>query len=244
MIDGIILSFQVFSRIPLKKQVDFSNKNLKIALGFLPILGLLIGSLLGFLLTWVNPKSPLVGGVLALTLYIILTGGLHLDGLADTADGFLSNADPAKILDIMKDSLIGSFGSLTLILYCLFKFAFYASFTDDFVFILAQVSFVSRLSALYVIKKGGLARPGGFGSVMKEALSDYKAFLFNLSLLAVLAYFDWRILPAAFISLIVGESIIRLASKKIKGLTGDLYGATIEINELVALLVYWGLAWI
>ena len=244
MIDGIILSFQVFSRIPLKKQVDFSNKNLKIALGFLPLLGLLIGSLLGFLLTWVNPKSPLVGGVLALTLYIISTGGLHLDGLADTADGFLSNADPAKVLDIMKDSLIGSFGSLTLILYCLLKFSFYASFTDDFVFTLAQVSFVSRLSALYVIKKGGLARPGGFGSVMKEALSDYKAFLFNLLILAVLAYFDWRILSAAFISLIVGEFIIRLASKKIKGLTGDLYGATIEINELVALLVFWGLAWI
>lgn len=244
MIDGIILSFQVFSRIPLKKPVDFSKKNLKIALGFLPILGLLIGSLLGLLLQWVNPKAPLVGAVLVLTLYILLTGGLHLDGLADTADGFLSNADPAKILDIMKDSLIGSFGSLTLIIYCLFKFAFYASFTDDLVLTLAQVSFVSRLSALYVIKKGGLARPGGFGAAMKEALSDYKAFFFNLILLGVLAYFDWKILPVALISLIVGQLLIRLASKKIGGLTGDLYGATIEINELVALLVFWGLTWI
>lgn len=244
MIDGIILSFQVFSRIPLKKPVDFSSRNLKIALTFLPTMGLIIGSLVGLVLKYTTDKSALVGGALGLLFYIVLTGGLHLDGLADTVDGFYSNASPEKILDIMKDSLIGSFGSLALILYCLFKFSLYGSINTNIIFTMAQVSFVSRLSALYVIKMGGLARPGGFGAAMKEALSDYKALLINVLILIVLAIFDWRIVPAAFICFFVAEFLRRLSTKKIKGLTGDIYGATIEVNELVALLVYWGLLWI
>ncbi|MDO5027645.1 MAG: adenosylcobinamide-GDP ribazoletransferase [Bacillota bacterium] len=244
MIDGIILSFQVFSRIPLKKPVDFSPKNLKIALGFLPSLGLLIGGLVGLVLDVLSDKSRLLGSALGLFLYIILTGGLHLDGLADTVDGFYSNASPERILEIMKDSLIGSFGTLALILYCILKVALYGSFSNDLIFTIGQLSFVSRMSSLYVIKRGGLARPGGFGSVMKEALSDYKALAFNGLILLALAFYNWRILPTALVTLIVGEFIVRLATKKIKGLSGDIYGATIEINELVGLLVYWGLLWI
>lgn len=241
MIDGIILSFQLFSRIPLKKNVDFNKKNLNIALTFLPIMGLIIGAITGFVVDVFNDKSNMVAGAIGLLCYFVLSGGLHLDGLSDMVDGFLSNAEREKILEIMKDSLIGTFGSLALVTYGILKFALYGSMVENTIISIALASFISRISSLYVIRRGGLARPGGFGSKMKEALTGSKIVFINGLLVLILAYFEIRVFIALVVSLLVAEILVRISTKKIGGLTGDIYGATIEINEILSLLVVWGI---
>ncbi len=241
--DGIILSFQLFTRLPLKKEVEFSKKNLNTALMFLPVIGLIVGALTGLVVEFFITKSVFIAGAMGLLTYLILSGGLHLDGLSDMADGFLSNRDKKKILDIMKDSLIGAFGTLSLIIYSILKFSLYGSISENTVFIIALSSFLSRLSSLYVIKRGALARPGGFGATMKESLEiSPRVFLPGLILLVFL-YIDILVLVPLVGVFLVAELIIRISTKKIGGLTGDIYGSSIEINELVALLLLWGIKW-
>lgn len=242
--DGIILSFQLFSRLPIKKNVDFSKENLNTALMFLPFLGLMIGLVTGLVVEFFHNKSELLGGAFGLLAYLILSGGLHLDGLSDMADGFLSNRDREKVLEIMKDSLIGAFGTLSLVVYCILKFSLYNSFSENIVLYFGVCSCISRISSLYVIQKGKLARPGGFGAAIKEGLDFSNKFLFLFILLGVLVFLNYKIIFVLLASILVSEIIIRTSYKKIGGVTGDIYGATIEINEIVCLLVYWGLTWI
>lgn len=243
--DGIILSFQLFTRIPLKKNVDFNEKNLKVALYILPLIGGLIGVFTGVVLKFFNDKSNFLGGAFGLLAYFFISGGLHLDGLSDTIDGFLSNRDRKKTLEIMKDSLIGTFGTLALITYSFLKFSLYGTLTKDTIVTLVLVSFLSRLSAIWIIFRGRLARPGGFGSKMRESIGeDYKLLILYLVLGLIITYFYNRFLIGLVSVILVSEIINYISLKKIGGVTGDVYGATIEVNEIVGLVILGGILWI
>lgn len=243
--DGIILSFQLFSRIPIKKSVDFNSKNIKIALLFLPILGFILGGLTGGVVWLFIGKSPFIAGSLGLITYIFLSGGLHLDGFSDTADGFFSNASPERILEIMKDSLIGSFGTLALITYSLLKFSLYASLKVNPIIYCGLASSIARISSLYVIRKGALARPGGFGAKMKEALAEDNKIYFYFILLAISGIYFWPALVSFCVAMLASHLILKKSTEKISGVTGDVYGATIESNELLCLLTFWAVeTWI
>lgn len=246
MIDGLILSFQLFTRIPINKSVEFSKENLKNALTFLPFIGFVLGAMVGLTVDFVGERNPFIGGALGMVLYIVLSGGMHLDGLADMADGFLSNSDKERTLDIMKDSLIGSFGTIALICYCILKTSLYSAFTHNVWIYIVLSTMISRFSVLYLINRGNLARPGGFGARMKEALEDYKVpmILYILFLVMLIIFFDIKFIAVPALCFFVTSSILFISNKKIDGVTGDIYGAAIEINELVALLGFWGLQWI
>lgn len=246
MIDGFILSIQLYTRIPIKKAVEFSKENLKLALFFLPVMGALIGTITGLVVDLVGRGDMFLAGALGLVTYIILSGGLHLDGLADMADGYLSNTNPERTLEIMKDSLIGAFGTIALILYCILKTALYGAFINSAFTYIVLSSMISRFSVLYLIKKGKLARPGGFGAKMKEALENYNMTLafYIVFLTSMVILIGAKYLFVPVICFFVNEFILFISNNKINGVTGDIYGAAIEINELVALLCFWGLQWI
>lgn len=251
MIDGFVLSLQLYTGFPIKKNVEFNTQNIKNALRFLPLVGLLIGAVTGFFISIFIEKSRFVAGASGLFFYIILSGGMHLDGLSDTFDGFCANKDKDETLRIMKDSLIGSFGTLSLLLYCILKFAIYASLSKNAILICALSSCFSRISVLYAIKNGLNARPGGFGEKMKEAISDDKIIkLIQISIFIILICLmnvkriGYEIFLSYICVFLVSKIIMNIATKKIGGLTGDLYGATIEINEIVALFIMWEGLWI
>ena len=116
MIKALIIYTQFFSRIVIPKAVDISY--LRRGLPFLTLFGLLLGLISGgfyFLMSLVLPG--MVAWVLTLAFDVLLTGGFHLDALADTADGLFSSRKKERMLEIMKDSRIGSNGVLALILY-------------------------------------------------------------------------------------------------------------------------------
>lgn len=89
MIKGLILSIQFFTRIPINVSIDFNKKNVKYCVFFMPLVGLIIGGLGGLIYYFFEPYNKLIASFFALLTTIILTGGLHIDGLADTLMGFL-----------------------------------------------------------------------------------------------------------------------------------------------------------
>lgn len=247
MIDGIILSFQLFSRIPIKKSVDYNSDNIKIALIFFPILGFIIGALTGLVVNLVFPYSKMISGAIGILVYIFLSGGIHLDGLADVCDGFFSNRDPERILEIMKDSMIGTFGVLALVCYGILKASIYGemgSINLSQVFYFGIVSYLARFSTLILILRSKIVRPGGFGSAMETALKGSYAVAIHLFIIILLSFYDFRVLILAIFSILNAEMLRIISKKKIGGVTGDVYGTNTELNEIFLLLLIWGLLWI
>ncbi|MEI8132913.1 MAG: adenosylcobinamide-GDP ribazoletransferase [Leptolinea sp.] len=204
-----------------------------------PLVGLIIGSLLAggwWLLSSVFP--PILAAPLTLAFWALLSGGLHLDGLADCCDGLLCSASPARRLEIMTDSRLGSFAGVGLVLYLLIKFAAIFSLAPllaPYIFILAAL--ISRWLVLLAGKQP-LARLDGMAADFANGLTT-RSFLvgailpFGFALLG-----GWRGMAATGLAVLAALIIFRFTRSRIGGVTGDVFGLTIEITELVVLLTY------
>jgi len=244
MIKGFLLSLQFFTRIPININIDFNHKNIRWSVFYLPLVGALIGGLGGVVYYFLTPHNKLLGSFLTLLATIILTGGLHLDGLSDTFDGFLSNRDKERTLEIMKDSRIGAFGVLSLILLILFKFILILSI--ERLPIALILSFAnSRLVLSYIISYKKSARPDGLGIMFHKSNPKILMILSTIIYLIILIILDIRYIIPLISTFLVGEYISHISYKKIDGLTGDVYGTIIEIGEVISLLGFWSvMIWI
>jgi adenosylcobinamide-GDP ribazoletransferase len=244
MINGLILSLQFFTRIPININVDFNERNIRYSVFFLPLVGAIIGGFGGLVYYLISPYNIQLASFLALLATIILTGGLHLDGLSDTFDGFLSNRDKEKTLEIMKDSRIGAFGVISLILLILFKFILISNIKD--LPLAIPLSFAnSRLVLSYIISYKKNGRPGGLGELFHKSNPKNMMFISGIIYIAVLILLDIRYIIPLIITFLLGEYMSFISYKKIDGLTGDVYGAIIELGEAISLLSFWSvMIWI
>ncbi len=244
MIKGLILSLQFFSRIPINIKVDFKDKNIKYSVFFLPLVGAIIGGLGGLVYYLISPYNKLIASFLALLTTIVATGGLHLDGISDTCDGFFSNRDKEKTLEIMRDSRIGAFGVISLVLLILFKFILIMSIENLPLFLI--LSFAnSRLVVSYIISYKKVARNNGLGSLFHKSNPKKFMLISGIIYIAILILLDIRYLIPLLITFLGAEYISHISYKKIDGLTGDVYGAIIELGEAISLLSFWGvMIWI
>ena len=244
MIRGLILGLQFFTRIPINKQIEFNKENLKYSVAFLPLIGLIIGGLGGLFYIFLSPYNLLVGSFMTLLTTIVLTGGLHIDGLSDTADGFFSNRGKEESLEIMKDSRIGAFGVLSILVVILFKFILITSISN-LPLVLALSFANSRLSVSYLISTKKPSKADGLGKLFSESNPRKLVIFGGLIYTIILVILDFKfLLPLAF-SLLMGQYISQISYKKIGGLTGDVYGAIIEVCETLSLFVFWGvMVWI
>ncbi|MDN8590146.1 adenosylcobinamide-GDP ribazoletransferase [Paenibacillus sp. 11B] len=122
-------AFQFLSRFPVKLQIDFVPPLLRESVVYYPLVGAVIGLCVwlgGALTGALLPSFP--AAVLTLTLWVWLTGGLHLDGWMDTADGLLSYRTRERMLEIMKDSRVGAMGVIACVLLLMMKVALIADF--------------------------------------------------------------------------------------------------------------------
>ena len=236
---GFISAIRTLTIIPIpgKAEDDFSA-----ALSWFPLVGFFIGSLL-FGLAWIWLRISWLhwpeGNALLLVLFqIILTRGLHLDGLADWADSW-GGRDRRQRLAIMKDSRIGSFGVLALVAVLLAKFIFFLRLINSGTFVwVVLISGVSR--ALLVTLLVGLpyARPEpGMGQPFVAGVSFKRLLYANLFLLPAIFYFG--VIGLAL--WLVGWAAIMLLKTRFKktfgGITGDLLGASNELLETLLLLL-------
>lgn len=235
-----------FTRIPVP-WLRPSEEAWKKSVCWYPAVGLVIGLLLwGAQQAGLALFSPLLAAVLTLSVWVYITGGLHLDGWMDLADGLGSSRPREQILAIMKDSRAGAMGVLAAILLLLLKAAALAELaqTGQGVMLLL-VPVAARTHVLLSIRCWPyLSADQGMGKGIRDGLTPLPiavgyAFLLGAGWLIG----EWRMLVAAAVSLLAALWFSRAVSRKLGGLNGDCYGAVIESSEAVTLLVLAGSWW-
>ncbi len=207
---------------------------------FFPLVGLLVGvtvaaldALLGFLL------PPWPGSVLVILAMAGVSGGLHLDGLADTADGFLSGRARERALEIMRDSRVGSMGVLAIVGVLLLKAAALASLPPGRRgAALLLMPLAGRAALVLELNLLPYARPSGLGVAFQAHKSPWDAVLaFTLRAGVGFAAAGWRGLLAAAGTVAVTGAVSLWSRRKIGGFTGDTLGAACELSETVPALI-------
>lgn len=238
MIDGLTLALQFLTRIPIKKMVDFNRENLATSICFFPLVGLVVGGLGGLFYYLFAHINPSLGSFFAVFSMIVITGGLHLDGLSDTCDGFLSYRDRERTLEIMTDSRIGAFGVIAIVLDILLKYILLSSLEGKVALLLGLAGGNSRLLVAYLMATKEAAKGEGIGYEFYKSQPKKYALIGGLVYLILILLIRPIYLIPLLISFLVGQVISRISYKKISGLSGDVYGAIIEIGEIVSLLMF------
>lgn len=235
---GFLIALTFLTRLPLPSpKVEVTSKEFTQSYRYYPLVGLVIGIFLWLLAKGLNPYfPPLVLGALLLVAELMLTGGLHLDGFMDSMDGLLSARSPERILEIMKDSRVGAHASMALVGLLLFKFSLLSSLTPSQFSILLVMPMFSRWVFQIGVIGFPYARAQGLGKGFHET-TQWVPFLLFGSLVCGISYILSGL--AGIIAFFVGVVVITLWAYKISsllgGLTGDLYGAMIELSEVICL---------
>ncbi len=235
------LQFLTFSPAFIRR--PFTANELGGAVAWFPLIGTLLGFLLAMadtLLALIFP--PPVRCALLIALWILLTGALHLDGFLDSCDGLLGGWTPEKRLEIMRDERVGAYALAGGILLLLLKFSALLSLPGRWEALLIAPT-LSRWSMSLAIVAFPYARAEGLGRLMKDQTGWLQAAIATLLALAT-AWFVGRLaglvlMPFAAITM---GLLARFTVKRIRGLTGDVYGAINEIVELAVLLAWVGLS--
>ena len=231
---------QFFTRIPINKTVSVEADDFKYGSIFLPIIGLIIGliSSCAYIIThlWGNNLFAAVCAVIAVAC---VTGALHLDGLSDTCDGVFSSRNKERMLEIMKDSRIGTMGALALIFLVLLKVSLIFGMSYKvalYSLIIAPV--ISRLSLLFSFTISKYARESGLGKTFIGNVTN-KEFIIGLIIGLIIIIPLLKLYSLIFILLIfIGPWIInKYMESKIGGMTGDTLGALCELQEILVFVV-------
>lgn len=201
-----------------------------------PLVGLIIGAILAGAHIALNQVfSPLLSAALLVALWAALTGGLHLDGLADCGDGLLAAVSRERRLEIMRDPRLGTFGGATLILHLLLKTFALASLPVPASIALLLAPSIARWAILIVAVQPS-ARPGGLGNAFKQGLSRPVYASAAIIPIVLMAIGGWRAIGAVALVHAAVWGIVRLTRSRLGGVTGDVFGLTVEVSELIVLL--------
>jgi adenosylcobinamide-GDP ribazoletransferase len=207
---------------------------------YFPLVGLLLACVLWLLVLLLTPLVPqLALAALLVVGLVILTGGLHLDGLMDTCDGLLGGSTRERKLEIMRDSRVGSFGVLGGACILLLKFALFASVSAHglpLALLLALPS--ARWAMLLALRVFPSARSTGLGAAYHQAVTTEGVLLASIIALAIVLVAGQLIGLTVWVTVTVAALVLGFwITRSIGGLTGDSYGAIAEVVEVVALLV-------
>ena len=240
----ILYAFRFLTIIPIPWKQDENLTEVARSTIFFPLIGLIIGGFLALLEFLLRDKlSPMATSGLILSMWVIVTGGLHLDGLSDVSDG-LGGRSREESLRIMKDSNIGAFGAISLILILVLKLIFIneiitISNNNHLLYPLVLAPAWGRLMELIVIRLFKTGREGGMGSFFKNEMREREwiaplVLTLSLTIYLLSIYSLLIILPLLLTTLTFATYL----SRKFGGLTGDGYGAVCEISELLFLIIF------
>ncbi|HKE50885.1 MAG TPA: adenosylcobinamide-GDP ribazoletransferase [Actinomycetes bacterium] len=245
---GIRLAVGLLTAIPVETgRVDRATAGT--AMMFAPAVGLGLGFLAG-LVSWLTVDlwpGTLLPALLAVAVLAILTRALHLDGLADTADGFGSGKPAPEALAVMKASDIGPFGVIALVLVLLAQVSAFAAVLDGGAELtgLMVPAMTGRLALTWACRTGvPAARADGLGALVAGTVAwPWPVLVAVAGLLAAVgvalvgAVGGVAAVLAVVTGLAAAEVLLRLCLRRFGGITGDMLGALVEIATLVALLV-------
>jgi adenosylcobinamide-GDP ribazoletransferase len=259
-------ALSTFTILPVRQPAEVGPAAGRLLLLWLPGIGVLLGGVAAAASVLVelggdSPPRRLLGALLAVALLAFLTGGLHLDGLADAADGLASRRPRQQALDIMRKPDVGPMGVAALVLVVGVQVAALASlpsgWQDEAALILAVIT-----GRVAVVRASGqpAARPEGFGALVAGSTSRRDRFTMTALLVvavglaaalaeitgnaddhgmnaaAAAAWLAARGLAAVLVGLLAAAWLRRAARRRLGGMTGDVFGAQIELTTAVTLL--------
>lgn len=234
---ALLLAIQFLTRLPTPALADLAPRDWgRSALAY-PLVGLLIGALLAALQFVISPSDPLLQAALLLMTWVLLTGGLHLDGLADSADAWVGgHGDRQRTLDIMKDPRSGPAAVSAVVLVLLLKFAALTVLLKANAWpALLAAPLLGRASLLGLLLSTPYVRAGGMGAAIAGHLPRKAALILLLATALGIGFVvdGWKALLAV---LVIGFLLRRMFLARLGGTTGDTLGASVELTEAAALL--------
>lgn len=238
---SLVTAVQFLTRLKTPDIGPSTPADLAGSAAFYPVVGVIVGMLLAVLALFVHIvyTNLIVTAVIVVAADAWITGGLHLDGLMDSADGLLSYRSRERALSIMRDAHVGAMAVLVALFTLLLRIVALSSLSPVR---LAQVVFVAAVFArsllLLVMRYAPTARSDGRGYESAQGnytISGWLAMLLSLLLVAVL-FGAPGLLACAVVVLGVGQ-FTAVCTRRLGGMTGDTYGATIELAQLLFTLV-------
>ncbi|XOF34069.1 MAG: adenosylcobinamide-GDP ribazoletransferase [Candidatus Electrothrix sp. YB6] len=245
-IESFVAAVRFLTVIPLPGSLGSSSRELAGAVPFFPLIGLLLGCIALPLAKGLQLFLPPPVTAVSVTLLLLsFSGGLHLDGLADTADGFFSSRPKERILEIMRDSATGAMGVIALILLLVCKITCLASMPADRLLVAVfLMPLAGRTAILLLMAMLPYIRPeGGLGSLFSAYFNNSHARAVSLAALLVFGGITWGAvgvqgLPVVFAVLLLAALFAAFCRRKIGGVTGDTLGAVCELAEAVVAFVF------
>ncbi|MCX8070667.1 MAG: adenosylcobinamide-GDP ribazoletransferase [Thermodesulfovibrionales bacterium] len=251
---NLILSIQFLTIIPISKGVKCDASDFHKIASYFPLVGLFQGLILLLSdLFFGNFFHPDLSIALMLFVYVLISGGFHLDALSDTFDGIAVRGDRDKKLSVMKDGSIGAIGVVAIIFDLALKYLAIRSVSNLLPIVyystLLFMPVISKWSMVTALYHGKAARQDGLGSLLVGKIrgvdfifsSGFLVFLFLILILAPKIYVPWWHYIFLFVAFFVVYCVVRFLNyfytKQFGGLTGDTVGSIGEITEVIFLIM-------
>lgn len=250
-----VLMIQFLTRIPLKMAVETDENSFARGVLYFPLIGLIIGLFnygLYLAALLILPKGGMfLAAIFAVVGNIMITGGLHFDGLADTCDGIYSGRKRERILEIMKDSHIGTFGTIAIIIDLLLRIGLINGLTGRFIAIGIILSPVlAKTLVVQLMTISNYARAEGMGGLFLGKLENKRiigSFILGILIMNIVIFlilaplnlilgigFNFVVIIFMTAVMFVYKSYIY---KYLQGMTGDTVGAANEVFEWAFLIL-------
>ncbi|ACL75026.1 adenosylcobinamide-GDP ribazoletransferase [Ruminiclostridium cellulolyticum] len=241
LLKRFLLMIQFFTTVPIPVSLNVNEEDFGKGLALAPLAGLLIGGLVacgGYVLNMFF--APAITAVLVVILYILLTGGIHFDGLGDTVDGIFSNKPKEKMLEIMRDSRTGTYAVLVIVCVLgLNAVLMYSIISAHMYFTLVLMPVAGRIGSVTGAAVSRYARSGpGLG----KSFIDYCGLkeMLSAAVISLIVFFVFKVFEGIFLCLFMFISatlLVKILGRKIGGATGDVLGAVCELNQTIFLLI-------
>ncbi len=239
---SFLLMLSFFTRIPVRARMDTDAAHFEKGIKYLFIIAMMIGVVTAGVFLLGQYIGPYFASLVSWGAYLMITGGLHIDGMADTMDAVGSRRDRTRMLEIMKDSRIGTFGVLAICVYAAGMIIFAARLPY---IVIGLYPLVGRTAALMAARTHESARPDGLGFSFIGGVRTHHIIVAAAAyVLIAAACFYWAVLSAeqaallaAAYTLAVGVTfvIIHRIAKSLCGITGDVIGLGIETAQWIYL---------
>lgn len=248
-----LIGLQFLTRLSVVRQTVWTEESFGKSVKYFPAVGAVLGICyalpLFVLVEFSGGELPIFTGALSFFLTVVLTGGIHCDGLMDSADGLFSGRERARMLEIMKDSCAGAFGVVSLVTAAALEISAAAELVrispQKFLVAVYVAPIVGRLAMVLAIANFPYARPEGLGKAFAKyaTLQTFLAAAAETILLLVpLNFLSMEIFSVAVVAVLLAMifalNVGRYVTAKLGGLTGDIYGAVEMLTEILVLIIF------
>lgn len=238
---NLLLMIQLFTKFPIKKEIEFDQNEFSRGIIFFPVIGLLIGTVafaVAYLAGLIFNRE--IAAICMIASLVLFTGALHLDGLADTMDGILSARKREQMLLIMKDSRIGTHGVLALLGAISMKYLFLLEVAPNkFLLVVLALPIIGRTTMGILLWGTRYAREEGLGNLFIGKTTPMESIITG-----IIGFFMVYVILglsgiAAFGLVIMVVGLFRFQVERlVGGITGDVLGAMNELSELLFIPIF------